>query len=170
MPHAIDIVAAPDAPLGRSDHTRRWALRFPDGTERFPGIIRPEGEEATGVLGAMAPGAWDAALIRVRLEVLLTDGAGPHLVSADGTLVLVLGAHPAMPDLRVAMGQPDGASHHLGLTRELAGGVWGWFADARVPGTARIPALDELAATVSVADVEGWARRFRGSVPEAGLQ
>ncbi|MFN8121457.1 MAG: hypothetical protein U0237_03405 [Thermoleophilia bacterium] len=170
VPHAIDIVPAPGAPLGRADHTRRWALRFPDGAERFPGIIRPEAEAAAPVMGAMAPSAWATALVRVDLEVVLTDGAGPYLVDAEGTLVLVLGPHPAMGDLRVAMGQPDGATHHLGLVREVAGGVWGWFADARVPSTARVQALDGLVATGSPADVEGWTRVYRGTIPEAGLQ
>lgn len=170
MPHAIDIVAAPDAPLGRADHTRRWALRFPDGADRFPGVIRPEAEAAAAVMGAMAPAAWSTALVRVDLEVVLTDGAGPYLLDVDGTLVLVLGGHPAMADLCVAMGQPDGATHHVGLVREVAGGVWGWFADARVPSSARVQALDGLVTTGSPADVEGWARVFRGTIPEAGLQ
>jgi len=166
----IDIVAAPDAPLGRADHTRRWALRFPDGTERFPGVIRPEGAAAAAVMGAMAPGGWGTALVRVDLEVVVSDGAGPYLLDAAGTLVLVLGPHPAMADLRVAMGQPDGATHHVGLVREVAGAVWGWFADARVPSGARVQALDGLVATGSATDVEGWARAFRGTIPEAGLQ
>ena len=170
MPPPIDIAAAPDAQLGRGDPTRRWALSFPDGVVRFPGLIRQEAESACEVLGAVAPGLWDAALVRVTLDVVLSDGAGPHLLAADGTLVLALGAHPAISDLTVAMGQPDGMSHRLGLVRELAGGVWGWWTSAAVPSAARVNALDGLAELASAADVEGWAHRFGGSLPEAGLQ
>jgi hypothetical protein len=166
----IDVVAAPDAPLGRADATRRWALRFPDGRVRFPGVIRPDAAAAVDVLSAMAPDLWDAALVRVELEVVLSDGAGPYLVAPDGTLVLVLGTHPEIRDLAIAMGQPDGTRHLVGLVRELAGGVWGWWTSAGVPSSARVAALDALVELASADEVDGWARRFGGSCPTAGLQ
>ena len=97
---------APDAPLGGGDPTRRHAVRA-DGRALMPGLTRPEAEDAREWLAVVPAPDRPLALAEVALPVLLTDGAGPHLLGADGALVLVLGPHPWLQGARVAMGAPS---------------------------------------------------------------
>jgi hypothetical protein len=159
-PPAIAIVAAPDAPAGSSDPTRRWALAFPDGATRFAGVARPEGEAAAPELGRMEPPRWDAALVEVALPVILAEGAGPYLLDAAGRIALALAPHPAMADAQIAMGEPAPA-HRIGLVRRRAGRVWEWVVDAQVAPAARVAELDRLDAAADLGEAREWQQRAR---------
>ena len=138
---APELVASEGAALGSSDPTRRWALRFADGSVRFPGVTRIEGFAAAAALaGEPDPGR---ALVQVTLPVVLSDGAGPHMVDAEGRLVLALGSHPHVAGASVAMGEaaPD---HAIGLVEPADGGLWRWVARARVAPEGRVAALDAI--------------------------
>jgi hypothetical protein len=159
------IVDAPDAPLGTADVTRRRALVFPDGRMRFPGVTRPEGERAAGTLAALGSVGWDRALIEIRFPVLLSDGAGPHLVDAEGRLVLAVAEHPGLPGLRVALGPAGGAAgpagaEAVGLVRRAGPGAWVWSVRAVVPAEERVPALGDLDASRNSADLDAWRARW----------
>ena len=52
---SIAIREAPAAPAGSGDPTRRWALAFPDGATRFPGIARTEGQAVLAAAGFAKP-------------------------------------------------------------------------------------------------------------------
>jgi hypothetical protein len=151
------LVPAADAPLGRSDATRRWALAFADGTALFPGVTRPEGEAAAVWLGALPPAEREGALVAVVLPVLTTEGAGPYLVDPRGRLMLVLGPHRLVPGVHVAMG-PAEPRHAIGLV-EPSGAGWRWVARADVAPADRISALDELDAASERAAAAAWADR-----------
>jgi len=139
---APELVACEGAVLGSSDPTRRWALRFPDGTERFAGVSRIEGFAVAEALAGVAEP--DRVLVRVTLPVVLSDGAGPHLVDADGRLVLALGAHPRIAGTSVAMGEAAPA-HAIGLVERAGDGpLWRWVARAQVAPADRVTALDAL--------------------------
>ena len=73
--------------------------------------------------------------MEVALPVIVSDGAGPYLLDATGRITLALGAHPALPGLRVAMGEPR-PRHRVGLVRPTGEArVWAWRWDAEVdPG------------------------------------
>lgn len=158
---AIRLVEAPGAPAGRADATRRWALRLPDGRERFAGVTRPEGEEAADALAGVA--APDRALVRVGLPALLSQGAGPHLIDADGRLVLGLGTHPRVAGVRVAMSEPAPA-HRIGAVRALeGGGVWTWVVRADVAPADRVRALDALDAAADAEGLRAWERAWRAA-------
>jgi hypothetical protein len=159
-PVGVELVEAPGAPLGRADLTRRWALRFPDGRERFPGVTRPEGEAAARALADLTSPV--RALVEVFLPALLSEGAGPHLLDAEGRLVLALGAHPRVPGVRVAMGEPAPA-HRIGAVRPLptGGGVWAWAACADVPPAERVEALDALDAAPDADALRAWEGAWR---------
>ena len=159
-PPAIAIVAAPAAPAGSSDPTRRWALAFPDGVTRFAGVARPEGEAAAPELGRLAPPRWDAALVEVALPVILAEGAGPCMLDAAGRIALALAPHPAIADALLAMGEPAPA-HRIGLVRRRAGRVWEWLVDAPVAPEARVPELDRLDAAADLDDARRWQERAR---------
>lgn len=156
---APELVASGGAALGSSDPTRRWALRFPDGAVRFAGVTRIEGFAAAEALaGEPDPGR---ALVRVTLPVVLSDGAGPHLVDADGRLVLALGPHPHVAGTSVAMGEaaPD---HAIGLVEPAGdGGLWRWVALARVAPGGRVAALDAIDAAPDRAAAARWERERR---------
>lgn len=152
---ATALVARPDAPAGGTDATRRWALAFSDGRERFPGIARTEAGPVLSAPPAPA-GEWDRLLVRVVLPVVLSDGAGPHLLDAEGRLVLALGAHPRLPDAALAMGEgrPD---HRVGLVTPVGdGALWRWLADDVVAPADRVAALDALDALGPDDDLGGW--------------
>lgn len=148
------VVPAADAVLGAADVTRRWALSFSDGVVRLPGITRPEGERAAGALASLSPETWDRALVEVALPVLVSDGAGPHMVDAAGGLVLAVAPHPVARGARVAMGGPAGLV--VGIVRPVGPGAWVWNARATVSPERRIAALDELDAARSEAAVDAW--------------
>jgi hypothetical protein len=157
---APELVTCEGAALGSPDPTRRWGLRFPDGTVRFAGITRIEGFAAATPLGAEPDP--DRALVRVTLPVVLSDGAGPHLVDADGRLVLVLGPHPHVAGTAVAMGE-SAHGHAIGLVEDAGeGGVWRWVVRARVAPEGRIAALDAIDAAADREAAARWEARHRG--------
>jgi hypothetical protein len=156
----IVLVAAPAAPAGSADPTRRWAVGFPDGRVRFPGVARTEAQPLLAALGALGPEGWDGALVEVSLPVVLSDGAGPHLLDAAGRLTLALGPHPALDGARVAMGEA-GPDHRIGLVRPVAGRLWAWVVDAEVAPARRIEELDRLDAAADEAAARLWQERAR---------
>jgi len=154
-----EVVAVPDAPLGAADATRRWGVRCPDAKVRWPGVTRPEAaallERVTA--GALVP---DELLIQVDLGVVLSDGAGPYLVDADGLLVLVVDAHPVLAGLHIAMGQPGPESARIGAVRPLGtAACWSWACRADVAAAARIAALDALVGADREGALPAWAVR-----------
>ena len=151
------IAPTPDAPLGRSDATRRWALAFEDGTPWFPGLTRPEAEAAAPWLAPMRPAERRDALVAVVLPVVLSDGAGPYVIDGRGRLVLVLGPHRSLGGASVAMG-PAEPDHVLGLV-ERNGAGWRWIARAEVAPADRIAALDELDEVSDLPAAAAWADR-----------
>jgi hypothetical protein len=154
----IEVIRAPDAPLGGGDPTRRHAV-LADGLVLLPGLTRPEADDACRWLGAMAGDDRPLALAEVALPVVLTDGAGPHLLDADGSLVLALGPHPAIAGALVAMGAPT-PLHAVGLVTRVGGGGWAWLARARVADSGRVDALDGLEAVVDASGLRSWAARW----------
>jgi hypothetical protein len=162
VPDAIELVPAPDAPAGLSDATRRWALAFPDGALRFAGITREEAAAVQAALAGGPPGRWDRALVEVVLPVIVSDGAGPYLLDATGRITLALGAHGALPGLRVAMGEPR-PRHRVGLVRPTGEArVWEWAWDAEVDPEMRVAALDALDGVADAEGADGWQRREWG--------
>jgi hypothetical protein len=157
---APELVGSDGAALGSSDPTRRWALRFADGSVRFAGVTRIEGFAAAAALAREPdPGR---ALVQVTLPVVLSDGAGPHLVDADGRLVLALGPHPHVAETWVAMGEaaPD---HAIGLVEPAGdGGLWRWVTRARVVPEGRVAALDALDAAPDREAAARWERQHPG--------
>jgi hypothetical protein len=93
--------------------------------------------------------------VAVTLPVLLTDGAGPHLVDEAGTLVLALGPHPAVPEAKVAMG-PAAGGVVVGLVRPVGGPVWAWLVRAEVAEAERTRALDVLDALPGEEALAAW--------------
>lgn len=157
---AIALVPAPSAPAGSADATRRWALAFPDGTVRFPGVARTEAQAVLPALQGADAAGWDAFLVQIELPVLLSDGAGPHLLDAAGRLTLALGPHPALAGQRVAMGEP--APHHrIGLVAQVDGRLWRWTVDAEVAPARRVDELDRLDAATDAAAMRRWQREAR---------
>lgn len=156
------LVPAPRAPIASGDLTRRWALADAEGVARFGGVTRTEGEAAAGVLAGIAPDTWDRLLVQVTLPVVLSDGAGPHLLDARGRLALVLGPHRGISHAHVTMGDPV-PLHAVGLTRRLGDGpVWEWTARADVPPDRAVEALDALDALGDARAAQEWERRLRG--------
>ena len=162
----IEVIRAADAPLGGGDPTRRHALQV-GGRTLLPGLTRPEAEAAAAWLEAVPDADRGLALAEVALPVLLTDGAGPHLLDADGALVLVLGAHPCLVGMSMAMGAPA-PLHAVGVVRPLADGGWMWRARAEVPDAGRVAALDALDAVADDAGLAAWAREWAGAIPTLG--
>jgi hypothetical protein len=161
---AIVLREAPAAPAGSGDPTRRWALDFPDGALRFPGIARTEAQAVIPPLESLDPADWDRALVEVSLPVLLSEGAGPYLLDAAGRVILALGPHPALDGERVAMGEPA-PGHRIGLVRRVDGRLWRWTVDAEVAPADRIGALDRLDAAGDAEAARAWqehARRASG--------
>jgi hypothetical protein len=159
----LEVVAVPDAPLGAADATRRWGVRCPDAKVRWPGVTRPEAAAlVAGVTaGAVPP---DEVLIQVELGVVLSDGAGPYLVDADGLLVLVVDAHPVLAGLHIAIAQPGPERARLGAVRPLGtAGCWSWVCRADVPATDRIAALDALVGADREGALQAWVARVNAA-------
>jgi hypothetical protein len=152
------LMPAPEAVLGRSDPTRRWAIAFEDGSPWFPGLTRPEAEAAAPWLAAMAPAERRAALVAVVLPVVLSDGAGPYVIDARGGLVLVLGPHRALAGALVAMG-PAEPDHAIGLVERSEHG-WRWIVRAQVAPADRLAALDALDEAGDRPAAAAWAERL----------
>lgn len=157
----IHLVAAPDAPAGGADTTRRWAIAFPDGHRRFAGVAPHEGEDACAGLAGMDPAEWDAVLVEIALPVVMSDGAGPYLLDAGGRVTLALADHPQVPGASVAMGEPH-PGHRIGAVRRLPEArLWRWLADAVVAPAHRVDALDALDRAADLPALERWQARER---------
>ncbi len=161
-------VPAPDATLGRADPTRRRRLRFSDGREGFPGVTAVEADRVGDVLDALESADRGAHLVAVGLDVVVSDGAGPYLVDAEGRLMLVVGAHPAVPETSVALGPGAPGRHRVGAVRAASPGLWRWVACADVPDGRRVEALDGLAAAADPAALGGWEAAWGGGVGRHG--
>ena len=137
-------------------------MRFPDGELRFAGTTRVEADQAGATLEALAVPDLPRALVRVELGVVLSDGAGPYLVDAQGALILVVGSHEASSDVSVAISEaaPD---HDIGLVAPLGSGVWIWRAVAAVTPVQRVTALDQLAKCRDLIAARGWETRWRAA-------
>ena len=127
---AIALRPAPAAPAGSSDPTRRWALDFPDGSTRFPGIARTEAETAIPELERMDPADWDGALVEVSLPVLLSEGAGLISSTPPGAS-RSRSARTRRSPSSSSRWERRGPAHRLGLVRRVAGRIWSWTVDAR---------------------------------------
>jgi hypothetical protein len=159
----IAVVAAAGAPAGAADPSRRSGLRLPDGSVRFAGLGSEEAEEVRGALARGGPDLWDRALVEVTLPVVLSDGAGPHLIDGAGRLVLALADHPHMHGTRVAMA-PAGRGFEVGLVRRAAGPrLWEWAGRTRVAADRQVAALDALDAVADGAALRAWERDGWGS-------
>jgi hypothetical protein len=162
----MDVVPVPAAPLGAADATRRWGVLCDDGDVRWPGMTRVEAEDACPALAGGGPDQWGATLIRVELGVVLSDGAGPYLVDADGVLVLVLDRHSHIADGHLAMGQRDEARARIGLVSDRgAHGAWRWLARADVDVAAMVAVLDQLADADTEEAIVRW-QDDRGSAAD----
>jgi len=149
------IQPAPDAVLGRGDDTRLWAISDPSGAPRFPGLTRPEARDA---LGGLPAGSWHDHLVAVALPVLLTDGAGPHLLDAEGNLVLAIADHPHLPACKLALG-PLGGKDQAGLVVPVGSdALWRWIVHAVFDPAHRLSALDGLERIERREDIDGWLR------------
>ena len=95
--------------------------------------------------------AWRAEL-PPSVPVLLSDGAGPHLIDHAGRLVLALADHPLLSGARVAMGPCDG-EEQIGIVvpEAAAPGIWRWLGRARVAAADRLQTLEDRpdASTIS---------------------
>lgn len=153
-----EAVPADNAPLGSGDPTRRWALRCDDGATRWPGVTR---NEALALAAALAdrPAA-DGVLAQVELGVVLSDGAGPYLVDADGLLVLVVDRHPGLEAMHIAMGNTATDRVRIGALGRIAPAAWMWVASAELAARDRIAALDELAAATDRGALQVWNARW----------
>lgn len=157
----FEIVQSPRAPAGAADATRRWALAAPGGRPRFAGVSRTEGAAAVPVLAALPDAEREAALVQIALPLVVSDGAGPYLLDADGRITLVLAPHPALAGAYVAMGAPAPA-HRLGVVERLVPPVWRWIARAEIDPSARVAALDALDACADPAAARRWAVEASG--------
>ena len=144
-------VAAPSAPLASGDPTRRHGVEV-DGAVLFPGLTRPEADAVAGWLGTVE--APPQVLVPVEIGVVLSDGAGPHLLDASGALVLVLGPHSHVAGAHVAMGAPS-PLHAIGAVEDQ-GTHWVWRARRDVPEADRVGALDSLDACPDADALVGW--------------
>lgn len=160
-PPDIAVIAAPDAPAGAADPTRRHALLFPDGRARFAGIAPDEADEVIPAMQGHPPADWDRLLVEVALPVVLSDGAGPYLLDDDGRVTLAIAAHPHVAEARVAMGAPS-PGHRVGAVRRADGArLWEWIADAVVSPARRVEALDGIDRAADAGDLERWQHRER---------
>lgn len=155
--------AAPGAPIGAADASRRWALAR-HGRTAFPGLTAPEAERYGVALGARDPGD---LLVGVALDALLTGGAGPHVLTGDGALGIVLGPHPHVHGVHVCMGEAGEGDRVVGAVEELGGGVWRWLARRRVPRDAHVAALDAVADARDARELASWSR-WPGVGPDDG--
>lgn len=144
-------VIAPSAPLASGDPTRRYGVEQGDAV-LFPGLTRPEAESVAGWLGDV--GVPQRVLVPVEIGVVLSDGAGPHLLDAEGQLVLVLGAHSRVAGASVAMGAPH-PLHAIGAVADR-GTHWVWCARREVPEADRVAALDALDACGDADALVAW--------------
>ncbi len=147
-------------PMSGGDRSRVHGVG--DGTRvLLPGLTRPEAEAACEWLSALDESDLALALAEVVLPVVLTGGAGPYLLDADGALMLALADHPAVPGARVVMGAVPGGSA-VGAARPVSGPGWAWLVRACVDDTGRVRALDEMSDACTAAELRQWADRWGG--------
>ncbi len=139
------------APLAAGDPTRRFAVSVA-GATLFPGLTRPEAEAACAWVADADP---HRVLVPVDLGVVLSDGAGPHLLDASGALVLVLGPHSQVDGALVAMGAPS-PLYAVGAVEQLATGRYRWIVRRDVPEAARVDVLDALDACGAHEALVAW--------------
>jgi hypothetical protein len=171
----IEVTRAAHAPLAGGDPTRCHAIRA-DGRELLPGLTRPEADAAAGWLSHMPNADRCLVLVEVTLPVVLSDGAGPHLLDGSGALVLALGPHPHIAGARVAMGAappgppaaPRAPSHVVGVVAPQPAGGWLWLARAEVAEHERVAALDGADQATGPPDLRRWADTWAGAVPTLG--
>jgi hypothetical protein len=157
------VVAADDAALGSGDTTRRWAVREDDGATRWPGVTRIEADAVCAALVDRGSPS-GTALARVELGVVLSDGAGPYLVDADGCLILVVDRHPACAGWSIAMGSLATDRVRLGVVREWMPGVlWEWGPRVELAARGRVGALDDLADCGDEGQLQDWHARWGGA-------
>jgi len=165
IPFMMDVVAVPDARLGASDVTRRWGMQRPDGRIGWPGITAVEGDRAARGCDSCASSTFDDALVCIDLGVVLSDGAGPYLLDADGVLVLIVAQHPALIACHIALGQYDDGRFRIGVVRDCAmNGWWRWEGYRDVSMDEQIAALDACHALASDQDLTRWADAPRSDV------
>ncbi len=153
--------------MAAGDPTRVHGVRAGERV-LMPGLTRPEAEAACGWLARVHPGDRSLALAEVALPVVLSDGAGPHLLDAGGALVLALGPHPSLPGARMAMGAAP-PRYVVGLVRAIGDGGWIWVARAEVDEADRVAALDELDAVEDRTALSSWAAVRAGVIPIVGM-
>lgn len=146
--------------MGSADVTRRWGVAA-GGDVLFPGLTRPEADAAAAWLVPLTQAERRRSLVEIELPVVLSDGAGPYLLDASGTLVLALGAHPSIEGAFVSMG-PAEPRHALGLVTRCPYGGFRWIARGWASDDGRAAALDALDTCADSAAAEGWERVHGG--------
>jgi hypothetical protein len=143
--------------LSGVDPARRYGLAVGGRAMIFGGLGHDEAEEVAAALAALGPDRPPAGvLIEVALPIILSDGAGPHLVDVDGRLTLAVADHPTIPGARVAIGSPN-PRQRIGVVRRLEPApLWEWLAVREVPEAARIVTLDEVDRLVDERDATRW--------------
>ena len=128
----------------------------------FPGLTAPEASAATPILDTLDDPS--LALVRIALPVLLTEGAGPHLLDADGRLTMAVGPQPGDDAWRVAMGEPGGAQR-VGVVTPIDPDrlAWRWLVVAEIVEAERVAALDALVAATDPAALGVWERDPTGA-------
>lgn len=155
-----EVVPSPDAPLGRADVTRRWAIAPGDGAPAFPGVTTTEADRFGAALAALPAARRAEALVPVVLPVVLSDGAGPYLLGAAGDLVLAVAPHPARDGDHVAIGPGAPGTHRVGVAAPREDGLWEWVVRADVADADRVAALDDLASAGPGTPLGPWAERW----------
>ncbi len=147
-------IPVPASPLAGGDPTRRFGIGA-DGEVMFAGLTRPESEAVAQWLEGFDASARTAALIPIELGVVLSDGAGPHLLDVSGALVLVVGEHSHVPGAWVAMGVPSPLCGVGAVERD--GHVYRWIGRVEVAEAGRVAVLDALDACTDRDAVHRWA-------------
>lgn len=146
--------------MGSADVTRRWGVAA-GGEVLFPGLTRPEANAAATWLATRAPDERRRSLVQIELPVVLSGGAGPHLLDSSGTLILGVGVHPSIAGALVSMG-PAEPLHPLGLVERSPDGGFRWVVLGWTSGDGRVAALDALDACMDPAAAETWERMHAG--------
>lgn len=151
--------------MSAADPTRSQGIGLGSGTRaRFPGLTVAEAERVGRDLDVEPESdiaaTLERTLVRIDLPAVLSDGAGPHLLDADGHLTLALGVHPKIDGTRVVMGEPH-PEHAVGLVTPISDEepsfLWRWLGRRDVSPADRVRALDEIHDLASIEAVMAWA-------------
>jgi len=140
-----EIVTA-DSALSGVDPSRRYGLALGGGAPAFAGLGHDEAERVAAALGGLSQVGAGALLVEVVLPIVLSDGAGPHLLDVDGRLTLAVADHPTIPGARIAVGAAS-PLQRIGLVRRAepaSAPLWEWLAVREAPESQRVAVLDEL--------------------------